>query len=541
VRRPLLVLTLLVLAAWSGAIVVGGLAYDDREVLEGNPAIDGSAGWGAVFGRDYWAHHPAGAAGHYRPLATASLRLDRSIHGASARGLHLTNVLLHLAVVLLAAALFRVRDRRLPLVGLALFAVHPALADSVAWISGRTSMISAAVGLAGAWLVAWRARRADHLGVALGAALAGLGATLGKEDGLVFALLAVLLALERGRRWVPAAVLGCAVGLALYGFMRHFALGQWLPASPHAVLADVAWPERLRIAGGAGLEGLRVALWPIHYPPQWDLADFVDTPIAAATLAWALLATALVWGSLRAGCDAAAGLALGAAALLPVAQLIPSGELLAPRFLYLPLLFAAPAVHSLWRATGRRRGVVAVVLGLCVVLAWQRAGVYSSRASYWLARGEWRWTPQVWNALGNAHLEQGRGLQATAAWERALELDPDYPKAWVNLATDAMRREEWSAAARDLGQALRLEPSNAAAWANLGRVRGKLGLGAEAVEAYEHAVEASPGAAPLWRGLARARWARGDRPGAGSAIGRALELAPADPMSLELKARIDAP
>lgn len=540
-RRPLLTLTLLVLAAWSGAIALGGLAYDDREVLTGNPAIDGSAGWGQVFSRDYWAHHPAGAAGHYRPLATASLRMDHWLHGGTESGLHATNVLLHLAVVLLAAALFQVRGRRLPLVGLALFAVHPALADSVAWISGRTSMVSAVCGLAGAWLVAYWARRGAHLGVGVGAALASLGATLGKEDGLVFALLALLLALERGRRMLPSAALGCAAGLGLYAVLRHHALGQWLPAAPHAVLADVGLLERLRIAGGAGLEGLRVALWPWNYPPQWERADFEDTTLLAAGLTWGLLVAALVWGGLRRRCDAAVGVALGALAVLPVAQLIPSGELLAPRFLYLPLLFASAAVHSLWRATGRSRVAAALVLAVCAGLAWQRAGVYSSRTSYWEARRTWRESAQVWNALGNAHLEQGERDQAAAAWTRALEFDASYASARVNLATEDMRRGDWGAAQINLRAALDNDPRNAVAWANLGRVLGELGQPGAAVEAYERAVRVSPGSSALWRGLARARLRGGDRPAARLAIERALSLAPSDPLALRLAGEIEQP
>lgn len=533
-RRPFLLLTLVVLFAWSGAVARGGLAYDDREVLEGNPAVEGSVGWTEVLLRDYWDHLPGGAAGHYRPLATATLRLDHAAHGARPWALHATNVLLHLGVVLAAAALFRLRGRRLPLVGLAVFAAHPALADSVAWISGRTSMVSALGGLAGGLVVARCARRGEAPGgklgtelcTALGAALAVLLATLGKEDGIVFGVLAVALALERGRRPALAAIGGAVLGLVAYLGLRAAALGNAWPGSPHAPLDGVSLLERLRIAGGAGLEALRVALLPVHYPPAWELADLADTGALAALLAWTLLALALVAGLARPRCDALAGLALAAVAVLPVSQLVPSGELLAPRFLYLPLLFAAPAVHALWRETGARTTPVVLVLAACVALAWTRAGVYASRASYWEARATWRETPRTFNALGNARLEQGDVEGAAEAWRAALELDPGYSRPWVNLATLAMRREDWERAEELLATALRANPENPVAWGNLGRVRRERGRQEQAARAYERAIELSPRAAVFWRGLTRARRDAGDAEGARAAAREAARLDP---------------
>lgn len=527
-RRPVLTLIALVVAAWSGAVLGGGLALDDREVLTANPAIEGSVSWAQVFLRDYWDHLPAGAAGHYRPLATATLRLDHILHGASASGCHLTNVLLHLCVVLLAARLFALRGRTLPWIGLALFAVHPALADSVAWISGRTSAVGALGGLLGATLVLTSARKGSRAGVALGAGLATLLATLGKEDGVIFAALATGLALERGRRFLGPAAAGALVGLAAYLAMRHAALGEWIPSAPHAPLAGEPMGERLRLAGGAGLEALRITLLPIAYPPHWTRADLESTSAAAALLAWLLWLSALVLAGTRPTRDSCLGLGLGALSLLPVAQIIPSGELLAPRFLYLPLLFCAPAVDALWRRTRAPRWIVAVGLLACLPLTWSRSQIYSSRASYWQAQNAWRETAEGWNALGNARLEEGEPDAAREAWLRALSLRPNYSRPRVNLATLSMRGQDWEAAERGLLQALGANGSNPVAWANLGRVRMELGRPGEASEAWDRAIELSPAVPAFWRGLALSRRHQGDEEGARAALGEALRLDPGD-------------
>ena len=41
----------------------------------------------------------------------------------------------------------------------------------------------------------------------------------------------------------------------------------------------------------------------------------------------------------------------------------------------------------------------------------------------------------AWFRLGNTHIRQGEVTQATHAFEEALRRDPQYPKAWYNLAT----------------------------------------------------------------------------------------------------------
>lgn len=525
-RRAAWSLALLVLLAWGPSTWRAGLSFDDAEVLADNPVVEGSLGWSAVLLRDYWDHLPAGPAGQYRPAATASLRLDHALHDR-VWGYHLTNVLLHLGVVLAAASLFTVRGRRLPWVGLALLAVHPALADSVAWVSGRTSMVSALGGLLGALATAWAARRGSRPGVALGCALAGLAATLGKEDGVVFALLAVALAAERGRRLVAPALAGAALGGLLYLTLRHAALGAWLPVAHGAPLEGAPLLERMRVAGAAGLEGLRVLVWPAGYPARWDLAD-LDGAGGWAALPWLLGATALLLGVTRRGCDALAGLALAALAVLPVAQLVPAGELLAPRFLYLPLLFAAPAVHALWREAGRRPLVAAAPLVACLPLAWDRATVYASRASFWEAQEAWRTTPQVLNALGNARLEEGEPERAAAAWREALALDARYSRPWVNLATLEMRAGAWEEAELLLLSALGASERNPLAWAHLGRTRHELGRHDQAAAAFERALELSPRVAGFWRGLGHARRDGGDASGARAAFEQALRLDPAD-------------
>ncbi|MCP3915000.1 MAG: tetratricopeptide repeat protein [bacterium] len=535
-RSPLPWILLLTLVCWSGSIARGGFAYDDREVLAGNPVVRGEVPATRAFTQDYWAH--IDPAGHYRPLATLSLRLDHRLFGENALGYHLTNVVLHLLVVALAGLLLHsLYAEGVPWFGLALFAAHPALADAVAWMSGRTSMLSALGGLAAAVVIA------RHPGVAialLASAMGVLASIAGKEDGVIFAPLCVLVAQRHSRRTAFAAGCGSLLALLVYATLRHAAIDQWLPAAPHAPLAGAPLLERAQQSGHALIEGLRVAALPLDYPPLYAVDAFTAGGRGLAALAWTwlfVLGAAGAW-LLAHGRQAGGAALLICGAILPHMQVEPSGVLFAPRFLYLPLLFAAPLIGAAWRTVFPRRWA-AWVLVVCVPLAWQRASVYASREAFWSTCLESRTDdPVVWNALGNARAERGNREAARAAWTEAVRIDPAYSRPLDNLGASFLEELQFEPAEMYLRRSVDVGPRNPTAHANLANLLMRTDRAEEAVALYEHAVTLAPGRAALWRGLANARSRAGDAGGAIAAIEKALELAPADAAARRLAERL---
>lgn len=545
-RAPLLLVLVLSLAAWSGSIVRGGFSYDDREVLDGNGVITGSLPWTAAFDRDYW-HHDV-AAGHWRPAATLSLRLDHALWGDVARGYHATNVLLHLLALGLAFATLRAIGfpARAAALGLLPLALHPLLADSVAWISGRTSMLSALGGLLGCLLVAREARGRARPAVCAGAAFLGVAlAVLGKEDGVVFAPLLVVLAACAGLRAGLAAGAGAGVAALAWLAVRQAVLGAALFA-PHAVLAGEPLGSRMLVGGAALVQGLLLTVVPLHYPPGYRvsaLAPASAAELAVAALAWVGLAAVTgvaAWTLLRRRPRALAAAAVLAVvgAVLPCMQLVPIAEPLAPRFAYLPLLFGAPLAAQLLTPLLRRaRGRVALaVLVLAAVAAcWQRAGVYADRESYWTARLPFeRQHPNAWNALGNARQERGDRQGARAAWLQAVAVDAGYSRAWVNLGTLALELGDDAEAERALREAVRVGARNPKAFANLGVLFLRTRRPAQAELAYRRATELAPGLTAAWRGLGRAHAEQADYAAARVALDRALALDPGDALTRKL-------
>ena len=381
--------------------------------------------------------------------------------------------------------LLRLRAGAGAFLGLLVLAAHPALADSVAWISGRTSMVSCLGGTLA--LAAATARRPAPL--ALGVALALLAGLLGKEDAVVFALPALLIAGRRSRSALAACALGVAAALAAYGALRASALGAALPHAPHAPLASVPLAARLPYGGRAVLEGLRLLVWPLHHPPSYRGSDGFSPGAPPGVLAWAgwIAWLAVVAGGLRARGLAGASAVLAALAALPVLQLVPAGEVFAPRFLYLPLVLGVPAAGALLARLPRPALALVLVLGLplAVLGAWHRAGVYASRASY--ARAVLDHAPGdagSWNDLGLALLERGDPAGARDAWLRAVEHDPDHGRAWDNLGALALAEGDELGAEEHLRRAVAAAPANPIPLCNLASLYLRTGLVPEAASCY---------------------------------------------------------
>ena len=112
---------------------------DDGEYVVNNPHIhDGLTAQGIG-----WAFISFDAS-NWHPLTWLSLQLDYELHGLSAGGYRMTNVILHaISSVLLLLVLARMTGAFWPsAVVAALFALHPLRVESVAWIAERKDVLS---------------------------------------------------------------------------------------------------------------------------------------------------------------------------------------------------------------------------------------------------------------------------------------------------------------------------------------------------------------------------------------------------------------
>lgn len=346
----------------------------------------------------------------FLPIAHASLWFDWAIGGESPFWPHLHALLLHaLAGMLLARLLLQLGCR--PLVAHAaalLFVVHPALAESVAWVSGRKDVLSGAFVFAALHQTAVFARQPQSWRL-LPLALLGALAMYSKATAVVLPLLAALVAAAMPgprRRWLaPGVLLLVVLPIAAHHQAIAAAEGTLVAGSPG---------ERLPQAPGAFLHYLGTALWPLRlnvlYPEVQTLERFAamaPAGIAAfAAFAAAALALARCPSTRPIGC----GLAAFVAALLPFNTVWPGSSIAAAdRYLYLAVPGLALALAA---ATARLAPVRGPWIALALAL------------------------PLAWLAAGRARAFADDGT----LWRSSLATDPDNAVAHLNLVHDLLRR-----------------------------------------------------------------------------------------------------
>ncbi|MGC1606080.1 MAG: tetratricopeptide repeat protein [Candidatus Acidiferrum sp.] len=140
-----LVLVAALFAIYSPALDFQFILDDHR--FTGDPRLQSSGHLWEYFTSFVWAQIPGGPLSFYRPLFLIWLRLNFILAGASPWGWHLLSIAKHTSVAVLLGLLVwkLLRDRVAALMAAALFALHPAQTESVAWVTVPDPLMAAAV------------------------------------------------------------------------------------------------------------------------------------------------------------------------------------------------------------------------------------------------------------------------------------------------------------------------------------------------------------------------------------------------------------
>jgi hypothetical protein len=444
------------------------------------PVLDNGFVWddGAnlIAARSHWDRGLAGVAwafttpffGHYQPLTWMSYQLDALLSGATPRGVHTTNLVLHLLASVLVGALagwfarrsldpLEARDRSArcataSLLSAGLFALHPIHVETVAWATERRDALSTVLVLAAVLLHLTTsppdAAPSRYRGLV--ALLHALAALARAQMGLPFVLLALdVWPLGRaartpaaGRPWrqlvaeksLSFAVAAASAAAALWAQASSGALTS---ASEHGLL------DRL-VQAGYGFAFYPAALvfrpsWlPLYERPSpFDpfAARYLLPALAAVA---AIVALALLRRRLPALTTAAGAYLL---LVLPVAGLAQSGiQLVADRYAYLatiPLLLFVACVTARWLQGAARlpaRIVAAIsllaLLALAAAATHRQAKVWRDDESLWRHVLAHSGSCLADNNLGQILLARGESGPALLHLVRALERVPSYPRPW---------------------------------------------------------------------------------------------------------------
>lgn len=113
------------------------------------------------------------------------------------------------------------------------------------------------------------------------------------------------------------------------------------------------------------------------------------------------------------------------------------------------------------------------------------------------------------NNLGASLLQQGKMDEAIAEFQKAVDLDPKYAAAHLNLAYAYDRQGQVDMAIARYQKVIDLQPENLFAHNNLGVLYDKQGRYEEAIEAFEQALQIDPSDATALQNLENAKKSRG--------------------------------
>lgn len=461
--------------------------WDDHVQIERNPWLRAPDGLRALLTRPSWGFAGGQAAqpsNYYRPAFLATYALVARIGDATPRAYHALSLTLHLVASMLVAWLgwrLCARPRAGLLAGL-VFALHPAQAESVAWVAAQGDLLAAVASLLALRLQLAHDRRLLPL-----AALATLAACLAKETGMaVLAPLAFVAwrGAPAGMRWRGwPHLLPHLIAVGIYLALRTHALGAFMPVT-HAEGARFLPGTALALALLARHALLTVLPWalPVHVIAQVEVPlALTPTVVVGALVAIGVIALAV---HPRTPPAVALGVTWWGAMLVPTLVSAGVGRFnFAERYQYLPLAGAAWLVAAAyaWASTrwptSRLRPVLAAGLLLaCGVGAHARQAVWRDDAHFFAAAvtRDPRSLPAR-NGLGLALHAAGDLAGAEAQFAAALALEPGAAEAWTNLGAVREARGDLAGALAAYARALGGGAPQPVAGVRLARLHRRLG------------------------------------------------------------------
>jgi Flp pilus assembly protein TadD len=510
----IIILALLLLAAYSGHFH-NSFHFDDSHTIVDNAAIRDLRNLPRYF-TDATTFSALPSNQSYRPLVSASLAIDYALAGGlDSFWFQLSGFLFFLAeVVLLAVVIKRLLDAHfahrwnahLAVAATAVYALHPANADTVNYIIARSDIMSTLAILAS---LAWAQRcgpRADAF-VSLPAAIG----VLAKPPAAMFAPLQALYAWMfpgRGAAAVPvrrrmvqvvSAFILCGAATA---FVSHMTPKQWTAGAASSSAYLITQPY-------VALLYFKTFLWPAGLSADYDLEPFStysDPRLWIGFVFAALIGISAVWCSLRPRLRVIGfGLAWYILALLPT-SLLPLAEVMNDHrtfFPYAGLVMALAGAGQLLMAREWKPGRAAAVFACCIAslcflaeaaATYERNRDWKDEESLWL--DVTIKSPRNGRGLmnyGNTQMAKGNFAGALDNFHRALVLMPNYPILYINLAIAENATGHPVEAETHFRQALAMAPQIPDTYKFYGRYLIEHHRNPEAINLLRRALAISPG------------------------------------------------
>lgn len=479
----------------------------------------------------------------YYPLLHSAFWFEHQLWGDTYLGYHLVTLLWHLlAVSFLYCVLVRLK---IPgaLLAAAIFALHPVMVESVAWMSEQKNTLSAVLCLSAMWayLEFDESRRPAFYVIALSLFICGLLAKTVITATLPAALL-VICWWQRGsvswrldvRPLVPFFLFGAAGGCVTAWVERKLIGAEGMDF-------DLSFLQRCLMAGRVPWFYLSKLLWPANLAfvyPRWVLDPSVWWqwlfPIATLGAFVGLWVLRQKWRGPLAAWLIFMGELVPVLGFLNVYPFIFS--FVADHFQYMAavpvfVLVSACVTIALERisSSARHVGVVGCILlvGAMALLTFKQSSMYGDVVSFYrkiLANNPDSWSSH--NNLGTILASQGQQREAIEHYRAAIRLRANYFRGHLNLGKALADTGQFPEAFEHLRKAIELAPDWADAHISLGEAFASVGRHSEAITEFQTALALRPDDPVALNSLGTALATAGQLPKAIECLQRAVSLTP---------------
>ncbi len=356
-------ITVLLLAVY-GNTLNHGFVWDDTDIIVDNPQIEKLSNIPSLFLSE---DKIEGATGYYRPMTYVSFAIDRAIWGLNPVGFNITNLALHILVVLLfyqvIATIFK-KDR-LALAAALIFSLHPVAGETINFHSGgRNTLLCAAFILLSLFYYAKEKR--------ITAAILFTGALFSKEFGLLLpAILFIYDWFIKKEKPRLLSYLPFLIPIALYFTLRSFAIEK------ANLLKSINLTESLWISPYLLIKYLVHMVYPFSLSVLYDVSTNIIYASLSLVGVLALIFTAYYF---RKQGEVIFSISWYLLFLLPVINivLLKAASQMADRYAYFSLMGFALALAFIINKSGEKATIV-----ILLIICGAYAAVDITRNNYW--------------------------------------------------------------------------------------------------------------------------------------------------------------
>ena len=540
-ETPFFIFILILIPAFSLLLYLntthGKFVYDDFKIIVENCFIKEWKYFPKIFTKDYFT---ISGEMSYRPIVTITYFIDYTLWHSKPFGFHLTNVILHtLNTVLFYLFLNAVlQNKKIVLLSTLFFITHLALLETINCVGYREDLLSATFLLVSLiyfvksdnLLYRTNNQRGFILFYAI-SLIAYLCALFSKEMAITFPVLLPLFTIFSGKKiWPGILKRFTGIYIGYFAVSLFYAIIRFIVFRNHELKAAyqpggflVNTLTMIKILASY----IKLSFFPFNLNADY-VVPLVKTPLEGSfilSIAF-LLSIFIIFAILTKLRNMfACWMAWFFIMILPVMNILPIGNIMAERYLYIPVMgFCVAKGILIYRITDRTLSPRAIPLRRMVQLVLVVLMIGGYGFSIIGKNGDWRdeltlWTKTIQRSpdshrahcnLGIIYMENGLTEKAQMEYQTALELNPQNANIHNNLGAVYTKKGLDDKALIEYKEAINLDNSYAQPHNNLGNIYFNQGLIDKARAEYGEALRIKPDHALAHNGLGNVYNATGE-------------------------------